>query len=205
MRAITRTVSGAVAADPDGIAISQTFSASVALTLAASTLSPPRRLVFDATADISAVVFTIVGVDRFGNAITETVTGVTTTAVTTTRVYARVTSITPSAGGAADEVFVGWGDEVISAPIMHDHKNNPFNVTITARVTGTVDYTVEHTLSDLQAAGTVDGDGDWFPHSELAGDTASADGTYAFPVRATRYKLNSGSGQVVFRVMQSGV
>jgi hypothetical protein len=100
------------AASANGIAAAQAQVAGTALTLeaAAASLSPARELVFDASADdIGATVFTIVGKDRHGNPITETVTGVTSSVNPVTKnAFSVVTSITPSATDADTNVTVGW-------------------------------------------------------------------------------------------------
>lgn len=204
-RTKTRTVTG-IAADDNGIALAQNMVGGTALTLeaAASGLSPPRRLSFDASASIAATIFTIVGLDRNGRAISETVTGVTTSPVATTSVFASVTSITPDTTDAVNTVIVGWTDEVISAPVMLNHYRNPFNVGLGVVVTGTISYTVQHTFSDLQAAGTVDGDGVWFDHATLAALATNTDGNYAFAVEAIRLVVTGGTGTAVLRVIQSG-
>lgn len=193
-----------IAADADGLVVAQTFTANLALVLVTSTLSPPRKLIFDASASIASVVFTIVGTDRFGNAVTETVTGVTTTPVLTVGEYATVTSITPSATDAVNTVFVGWDTIAYSRPLMLDHKRTPFNCGFGVSVTGTVDYTIQHTFTDLEVAGTKAGDGVWFDHEDLAGETANQDGNYAFPVEAVRIKQNSGTGTVTLTLLQAG-
>ena len=206
MRVKIRSTS-ALTADATGIAASQTFTINVPLTLTggAASLSPPRRLSFDATASIAAVIFTIVGRDRNGAPITETVTGVTTTPVSTQYIYASVTSITPSATDGVNQVFVGWTAEVISAPLMLDHYRNPFNVGLGVVVTGTVSYSIQHTFEDLQVTGTVDGAGTWFDHEFLAAQSANGDGNYAFAVEAIRLVQLSGTGSVTMKVMQSGL
>ncbi len=210
MRVKTRTLA-ALTADDNGIALAQNTTAGTPLTLeaGAASLSPPRQLSFDAAADISGIIFTVVGKDRAGNTITETVTGVTTTPVSTVGIYASVTSITPDTTDGVNSVFVGWTDEVISAPIMLDHFRNPFNVGVTVDVTGTVSYTVEHTQSDLQnaegqSASIYEGLGFWLPHATLAAATTDGDGNYAFAVEAIRVR-KTGTGSIVLRAMQSGV
>lgn len=60
-------------------------------------------------------------------------------------------------------------------------------------VTGTVNYTVQHSL---------DGE-NFFDNSDNTSQTTSQDGNYVFPIRAVRVNINSGSGSVVFNVRQS--
>ena len=66
-------------------------------------------------------------------------------------------------------------------------------------VTGTVNYTVEHTFDDVFNS-TVTPTA--FPHATVAAQTASKDGNYAFPVRAVRLTVNSGTGSVAMTLLQ---
>lgn len=59
-------------------------------------------------------------------------------------------------------------------------------------VTGTVNYTVQHSLDGVR----------FFDNSDNASKTADADGNYIFPIRAVRVKVNSGSGSVQLYVRQ---
>lgn len=60
-------------------------------------------------------------------------------------------------------------------------------------VTGTVNYTVEHSLDGVN----------FFANSDNTSQTTSQDGNYIFPVRSVRVRINSGSGSVAFTVRQS--
>jgi hypothetical protein len=83
-----------------------------------------------------------------------------------------------------------------------DHYQSPFNVGIGVVVSGTVNYTIQHTFDDvLDGAVTPT----WFNHPTLASLATSADGNYAFPVRAVRVFVNSGSGTATATVIQAGM
>ena len=60
-------------------------------------------------------------------------------------------------------------------------------------VTGTVNYTVQHSLDGIN----------FFDNSDNTAQTTSQDGNYVFPVRAVRVNINSGAGSIVFNVRQS--
>ncbi len=60
-------------------------------------------------------------------------------------------------------------------------------------VTGTVNYTVQHSLNGST----------FYDNSDTAAQTTSKDGNYVFPVRSVRVKINSGAGSVVLDVRQS--
>jgi hypothetical protein len=83
-----------------------------------------------------------------------------------------------------------------------DHHKNPFSVGFGVVATGTIDYTVEHTFDDIQDS-TVTPTA--FPHPDVDGATASADGHYSHPVRAIRLTVNSVSGgSAVLTAIQAG-
>lgn len=89
----------------------------------------------------------------------------------------------------------------ISQPIIANTYLNPFNIGIGCVVTGTPTYTVEHTfdfVDDINTAVT------WFPNSTLTAQTTNKDGNYAYPVRAIRLNVTSGTGKVVLTMVQAG-
>jgi hypothetical protein len=112
MRTKEYTVSG-IAADDDGLVTAAAPAAGVALTLeaAAADLDPPREVTITSGADVSGVNFTVVGVDRWGNEVSEVIAGPNTDTAKGDIVFASVTSITPDAT-SAENVEVGWGDRV---------------------------------------------------------------------------------------------
>jgi len=89
-----------------------------------------------------------------------------------------------------------------SATAPLDHYQSPFNVGIGVVVSGTVDYTLQHTFDDVFDASVTP---TWFSHPTLASQTANADGNYAFPVRAVKVLVNSGTGTATATVIQAGM
>jgi hypothetical protein len=90
-----------------------------------------------------------------------------------------------------------------SDPLVLDTLKNPFQVGFGCQVTGTIDYTVQHSFADPNQSGGIPA-GSWFDHPSVAGATDNQDGTYAFPVRAIRLQGNSGTGTVTMDVIQAG-
>ena len=78
----------------------------------------------------------------------------------------------------------------------------PFNVGIGVDVSGTVNFTVQHTFDNIFDSAVTP---NWYDHPVLQSLTIDVDGNYAFPVSAVRLKVNSGSGEAKFRVIQAGV
>lgn len=89
-----------------------------------------------------------------------------------------------------------------SAPAAIDHYISPFNVGIGVVVSGTVNYTIQHTFDNVFDPAVTP---TWFSHPTLTSQSASADGNYAFPVRAVKVLVNSGTGTATATVLQAGV
>lgn len=77
----------------------------------------------------------------------------------------------------------------------------PFNIGFGVVVSGTVNYTVQHTFDNPQTTASPT----WFSHPTVAALTASQDGNYAFPVAAIKVLVNSGSGTATMTVIQAGI
>jgi archaellum component FlaF (FlaF/FlaG flagellin family) len=87
-----------------------------------------------------------------------------------------------------------------TTPFVMNTNTTPFNVGFGVIVTGTVDYTVQHTFDDPAVGFTT-----WFPHPTIAAQATNKDGNYAFPVTAIRITVNSGGGTVTFKLIQAGI
>jgi hypothetical protein len=96
------------------------------------------------------------------------------------------------------------GGAKVSSIINLDFWVSPFNIALSVRVTGTVDYTIQYTFDDVFASGYLPASGNWVDHPSLTNKTATLDSNIAYPVTATRIKLNSGTGSCVFTVIQAG-
>lgn len=89
-----------------------------------------------------------------------------------------------------------------SSVVPLDHYQSPFNVGFGVVVSGTVNYTVQHTFDDIFDASVTPV---WFSHPTIASLAANADGNYAFPVRAVKVLVNSGAGTATMTVIQAGM
>lgn len=91
-----------------------------------------------------------------------------------------------------------------SALIVHDYLAKPFNVSLSTIVTGTVNYTIQHTFDDIYAAGYNPSAGTWYNHDnpDLVAVTTNANDNYSAPVRASRIVINSGTGSVKLTALQ---
>lgn len=89
----------------------------------------------------------------------------------------------------------------ISPVIVPDYHLNPFNIGLGVKVTGTINYTVEHTFDDVYDSTVTPV---WFPNASLTAQTANKDGNYAYAVRGIRLNNASGTGSATLTVVQAG-
>ncbi len=91
-----------------------------------------------------------------------------------------------------------------SNPIPVNHYSENASIAVGVKVTGTVNYTVQHTFDDVFVKGFDPSAATWFAHETLAAQTANADGNYfAFPT-AIRITVNSGTGAATMILVPGG-
>ncbi len=202
---ITRTL---LTADADGIAVAQTTVGAANLVLngalvtsGVAQLTQQRKVAGHSTGNISTVIFTVYGTDWAGNSITDTVTGISNTTVSTTLDFLTVTRIAASATVGTNVEF-GTTGVGASQPLVLDQYIDPFDVSLFIDVTGTISVTLQYTGdSDVL---TSSGPFTWFDHSDLTAVVADDVGTIISPVRAVRLLTNSGTGSAELTVLQAG-
>lgn len=202
---ITRAL---LTADDNGIATLQQLGAAGDLTLngalvagGVALLTSQRKVGMFAGGNIATVIFTVYGTDWAGNSITDTITGINSSTVSTTLDFLTVTRIAASAAFVTD-VIAGTTGVGASQPIPLDLYLDPFNVSLTIDITGTISVTAQYTTD---AVLTSSGPFLWFDHSDLTAKAADSIGTIISPVSAVRLLTNSGTGSAVFTVTQAGV
>ena len=87
-----------------------------------------------------------------------------------------------------------------SSALVMNTNVTPFNVGFGVIVDGTVNYTVQHTFDDPAVGFTT-----WFSHPTVAGETANADGNYAFPVTGIKLLVSAGTGSATLNLIQAGI
>src|SRR3990167_1250558 len=176
--------------DTDGFANDVTAASGVAFTLAATTPDDGmgHKVIITPSGSITGD-FTITGTDPQGNTLSEVLATDTVNAVTSVNFYKTLTSVLAPSGIGAETVDIGWTDDAVSPLLPLNWRQLDFQVSLAVNLSGTIDYTVQHTLDDIR---TVDFDDlFWLPHSSLVTKTADADGNYVSPVTATRLLINS--------------
>jgi hypothetical protein len=204
MRPYELTTPSYTTADTDGVAESQSPSGAGNLTLVSSTvvLTPPRFVTITSAGDDSGITFTITGTRPGGGVQTETLAGANAGAATSTLTFATVTSIAISAASAA-AVQAGFTQSGYSDWLPMDIYTPNQVTTISATVSGTVNYDIQYTNEDpfnrsiTQTA---------VAHPAAAGafTGASTNQTHSTTtlMRAVRYKVNSGSGTIRLTITQ---
>lgn len=206
------TVGPLVAASANNIATSQTPSAG-ALTLNGSLvtggvaiLDTPRQVLLTFAANETGHNFVVSGTDWANSLVSETVAGTTAGTVPSVLSYKTVTSIVISAN-ATGAITVGTNAIASSPWIRLDGWASP-TISKQLTVNGTVNYTVQQTMDDPNAAVNPVSPSavNWIndPDLNFVAQTANAQGYWSFIPIWARVLLNSGSGSVTMTVQQSG-
>lgn len=88
-----------------------------------------------------------------------------------------------------------------TAWVSMDTWKAPFSASVACVVTGTVDYTVEHTFDDITDSNiTVTA----WANADITASIANDSAIYTYPVKAIRLKVNSGAGSVTMTTLQAG-
>ena len=86
---------------------------------------------------------------------------------------------------------------------------NPTNISINCVVTGTINYTVNETFDDpYNNSGLYPANQyppNWYAITALSAKTATAQGALSSTARALQLVINSGSGSLLFEVVQAGI
>ena len=144
-----------------------------------------------AATDHSAKTFTITGTDADGIAQTEGIAGPNGVAtVSSTKYFKTVSSITVSSTTGADTFNLGWTAVAVSFTFPINWRQHNFGVSLGLVITGTISVTVQHCFEPIHES-TVPAGLTWWSHATLVNATATADSNYAFPVTATRLRINS--------------
>ena len=151
--------------------------------------------------DNSGVNFTITG-SRYGNPIIETIAGPNADTVETVNVFDTITSITADA--AVNGVSAGTGTTGATNWFNSNYHRNVLGQTIQVVVTGTINYTYQTTLDDVQTNTTPT----TFPTIvNLTAATTNQIGSYFAPARYSKISINSstGTGSLVATFLEQGI
>lgn len=168
-----------------------------------ATMDKARRIIVTSGGNDTGITFTITGTDWSGTAQTETVTGVSGAAASSTLSFLTVSSVT-SSGAAATTVQVGTNGVADSQWVRFDDYGANAQVAIQVTVAGTINYTISQTLDDPNVPNNMTvfrtpSAVTWVNHpdSTVVAATATAQANYAYPPIFARLTANSGTGTAV--------
>lgn len=198
----------AVALVRNGLAASQHTTATVAMTLNGSLASGGTYTAADGTntkvghligvyssANIAADIFTIVGTDPDGLALTETVTGVNNSTVFTTNYFYTVSSVTSDTTEAVNNVEVGIGNTFCTKRIPVEPRQSGFAIALGVEATGTYSVTAQLSMSDINDPAITP---TYIADTTLATKSATFFSALTFPVTAVRFIAVSYSSTPAF-------
>lgn len=182
------------AIDPDGIVEDATGDLDgVALTLIATGPGggvDAAQMAFVASGDISSATFDVLGKDADGRVQSETVTGITTSPVETSKYYSEITSITGNDDISSATLDVGFVDECVSRTIPLDPGSS---FAIHQDESGTLELDVQLAMGPVPY-GRDQEDIDWQLHDAQLDDFLNTERfVIASGYTAARLKINSYS------------
>lgn len=170
-----------------------------------ATLDVARRVLITSGGDDSTNTFTITGTGLNGLSQSEAILGSNGATVYTTHDFKTVTQVSISAASGGT-VTVGTNGIGSTTPWMIDQWVNNPNIGLTAEVTGTVNYSLQFSsddyspLWDLNSVTPI-----WFDVFGFSGITANAYTALNQPCTMVRLTINSGTGSVLVRGIQSAL
>ena len=167
----------------------------------------PQHVAIYSVGDDQLVTFTARGEDRYGNAMTDAITGVNAgTSTTQSKNLAWLDRITASAA-SANAVEGGVTGVCESGWFLLNYRGPDFNVAIgcALNATGNLTYAMQHTFDNILATGFVEDDATVYTHATLTGETTNQDGNYTNPPTATRLAITAHTaGGVAATVIHAG-
>ena len=165
-----------------------------------------KQIAIACAGDINTVVFTITGFREANSKvpITDTITGVNANAVESTEYFYSITSIAADAAVGTD-IYGGAVDEAITRTIPLNWRGAECGVNVF--VTGTINYTVQQTVSDIGSLTNYDYNWQDCDDTALVAATATANTSYVSVPIALRLKVNSYStgAELAFDIIQRDI
>lgn len=149
--------------------------------------------------------FVVVGTNGSGNLISDTIVGASGAGVSN-QDFVTVTSITPVGGGLTGVTAGTNGTGSSPWWLVNFYSNNDINVGFVVEiVSGSVNYTVNHTYDDpnnLQGGAVYP---ERLNHPVVASQSGTLDGSYSDPIAAIGVTINSGTGVIRVRYVDAGI
>ena len=170
-------------------------------------LSTPQHVAIYSAGNDSGDTFTVTGENRYGDAVTDSITGANAgTSTTQTVNFSRVDRVTNSSttAGAAE---VGIDALCESQWYILNYRGHGFNVALGAVLSsdGNLTYDVEHTFDNVFASDFTEAGATVFNHDTIASKTVNFDSNYTNPPTAVRIAITAyTAGGVTLNIIQSG-
>ncbi len=170
--------------------------------------STPQHVAIYSAGDDSLLTFTPRGYDRYGVALTDSITGANAgTSTTQDANFAWLDRITASAGSAG-AVEGGVDGLCESAWFVLNYRGPDFNVGLGCDVSSgaSLTYAMQHTFNNVLAASFQEASGEVVhTHDTITGQTGTSDGSYISPPVACRLAITAyTSGSANARIIQVG-
>lgn len=184
--------------DTDGFANNVTATSGAAFTLAVTEVSDglAHKVVITPSGAVTGD-YTISGLDADGQEQSEVLATDAGNAVTSVYYYSEITSVLAPSGLGAETVDIGWADEFASETIpLEIYLKNGSYVNCQVDLTGTANYDIEGTMSDLHnptSPPPAQEDFLWMNDATFANKSADLQGKLALLYRAIRFVFNSYS------------
>jgi hypothetical protein len=168
------------------------------------TYANPQHVNSTHAGDDSGETVTFIGEDRYGRALTETITGA---AVSSENNFAKVDRIVASAAGAN---AVTAGTDALCESKWHvlNYRGRDFTVGLGLDITGGPGAgtgAVQHTFNNVLSEGFREIDATVHTHDSMHSKTANFDGNYTNPPVACRLAITAyTSGSISLRIVQAG-
>jgi hypothetical protein len=167
---------------------------------------PGRRVIVTSGGDDTGITFTVTGTNAGGTIISDTFAGASGGAATSSLDFVTVTAVTHT-GSVAGTVTVGTNGIGASRWIALNYQGNPpMNVGFAVQlVSGSCNFTIQYTYDNPNSLPAGMSEPLAFASEDIAGASATDDGSILFPIAAIRLLVNSGTGTTRTRIIQAGI
>jgi hypothetical protein len=165
--------------------------------------STPQHVTVTAAGDVQTVTFTVTGLDRDGNLVTGTITGVDTGTVASTQNFSAVLKVQSDGTGTNTSVGVDGTCESGWIPLNATYSDETVAIGCTLSSDGNLTYAVQHTYDDVFSDTFTEDGAAVFTHADLTGETDNQEGNYTTIPTAMRLAVTAHTaGSVTMRATQ---
>lgn len=147
-----------------------------------------QQISIEGTGNNLGITFTLTGTDADGYVQTEVLTGANNGTVTSVLYYKTMDTIAAS-GAVTGNVEIGWlsANGAVSGTLVPDLAGHAAPLAISVTMTGTMTYTIQHTLWNMPSKR----EPTWSDNVDLTSKTASDEGNIGLPVGGIRAQITA--------------